>query len=321
MPRRRQVVLVALATLLVAGVSAAYTPDRPRAALEARYLASGGDMRLVDGTRLHVRDTGPRDAPAIVLLHGLGASLHTWDAWAARLDSSFRVVRLDLPGHGLSGPDVTGDYRDTRTHRLLAALLDTLGIARATVVGNSIGGRIAWSFAAAQPSRVERLVLVAPDGFASPGFEYDRAPEVPATFKLLRVALPKWTIRMQLAPAYGDASRLDEATLTRYHDLLLAPGNRAALLERLSQTVLTDPRARLRTIAAPVLLVWGSEDRLIPPRNAADYLAVLPRARRVVLQGLGHVPFEEAPDAALAAVRPFLDSLRVPASAVTPDRR
>ena len=310
MSRRRTLLLVA-AVALVATSAAAYTPDRPRAALEARYLAAPGDMRLVDGTRLHVRDTGPRDAPAIVLLHGLGASLHTWDAWAARLDSSFRVVRVDLPGHGLSGADYTGDYRDTRTHRLLAALLDTLGIARAALVGNSIGGRIAWSFAAAHPRRVDRLVLMAPDGFASPGFEYDRAPEVPATFRLLRVALPRWTIRMQLAPAYGDDARLADSTITRYHELLLAPGNRAALLERLSQTVLTDPRARLRTIAAPVLLVWWSEDRLIPPRNAADYLAVLPRARSVVLPGLGHVPFEEDPAASLAAVRPFLDSMRV----------
>lgn len=308
MPRR--LVLLVLGAVLIAGAWALHTPDRDRAVLERRYLASPGDVRVVDGTRLHVRDTGPRDAPALLLVHGLGSSLHTWEPWARALADSFRVVRIDLPGHGLSGPDARGDYRDERTHALLLALFDTLRIARATLVGNSIGGRIAWSFAARHPERVSGLVLVSPDGFASPGFEYGKAPDVPAAFGVMRWVLPKPLLRLNLEPAYGDPARIADSVMTRYHDLMLAPGNRAALLARMQQTVLTDPVARLRTITVPTLLVWGAKDGMIPPANARDYLRVMRDARAVTLPGLGHVPFEEGPVASLAAVRPFLDSLR-----------
>jgi alpha-beta hydrolase superfamily lysophospholipase len=75
-----------------------WTPDKPRSELEARYLAAPGDMLQVGPWRLHVRDSGPRDAPAVVMLHGFGASLHTWEAWAQALSATHRVIRLDLPG-------------------------------------------------------------------------------------------------------------------------------------------------------------------------------------------------------------------------------
>ncbi|WP_426052185.1 alpha/beta fold hydrolase [Brevundimonas sp. SL161] len=126
-----------------------------------------------------MRDTGPRDAPAVILLHGFGASLHTWEPWAGRLDDELRVIRLDLPGAGLSPPDPAGDYTDARATALLLALMDLLQIERASFVGHSVGGRIAWTMAAEHPDRVDRLVLISPDGFASPGFEYGQAPEVP----------------------------------------------------------------------------------------------------------------------------------------------
>jgi pimeloyl-ACP methyl ester carboxylesterase len=303
--RCRLIPLVVLA--LAASGAALYTPDRERAALEARYLAAPTDLRVVDGVRLHVRDEGPRDAEAVVLLHGLGASLHTWDPWAAALARDRRVIRLDLPGHGLTGPSPDGDYTDVRAHRLLAALLDSLRLGRVTVVGHSMGGRLAWSFAAERPERVARLVLIAPDGFASPGFEYDRPADVPAALGLMRWVLPAPLLRANLAPAYADPDRITEETFRRYQDLLLAPGNREAMLTRLRQTVLTDPAPRLARITAPTLVLWGEADGMIPVRNADDYARRMPHATVVRLPGLGHVPFEEAPAVALGPVRAFLD--------------
>ena len=163
-----------------------WTPDRDRASLEAQYLQSPADMVQVHGQRLHVRDTGPKDAPAILMIHGFGASLHTWEPWAQALSRTYRVVRFDLPGSGLSEPDPQGDYRDARTMDLLLALLDQRGIARAHVIGHSIGGRMAWTFAAQHPQRVERLVLLAPDGFAGPDRAYGQQPDVPAVMGLMR---------------------------------------------------------------------------------------------------------------------------------------
>lgn len=288
-----------------------WTPDRDRASLEALYLRSPADMIEVAGTRLDVRDSGPppgtNAAPAVILLHGFGSSLHTWEAWSAGLEADHRVIRFDLPGSGLSPPDTTGDYTDDRSMAVLLALMDRLGVAKASIVGNSIGGRIAWTFAAAHPERVDKLVLVSPDGFASPGFEYGRVPDVPVMVKAMRWVLPKPLVRMSLAPAYADPKALTDDLATRYYDLMRAPGVRDAMIARMQQSVRFDPVPRLESIQAPTLLLWGEQDQMIPFTNAADYMKALPHATLAPLPGVGHLPQEEAPERSLEIVRRFLD--------------
>lgn len=296
-----------LALLVVVGLWL-WTPDRDRATLESRYLAAPGDLIEVAGLTLHVRDSGPKDAPPIILLHGFGASLHTWEPWARLLSDRYRVIRFDFPGAGLSPADPTGDYSDQRSMQLLAALMDRMGVARATLVGNSMGGRIAWSFAARRPERVDRLVLISPDGFASPGFEYLKKTQVPASVKLMRYILPKPLLRMSLAPAYADPHVLTDELTDRYYELMLAPGARAAMIERMQQVVLSDPRPWLARISAPTLLLWGEQDRMIPFSNAADYLKGIPNVTLVALPGVGHLPQEEIPERSAAALRAFLES-------------
>lgn len=296
---------VTLATVLLGGCWL-YTPDKPRAVLEQLYLRQASDMLDVASTQLHVRDDGPKDAPVIILLHGFGSSLHTFEPWAEALKADYRVVRLDLPGSGLSPPDPTGDYTDARSIALILVLMDDLGIETATLVGNSIGGRIAWNMAVDHPERVSKLVLISPDGFASPGFAYGEAADVPTVMKAMRFTLPKSAIRPNLAASYGDPGLLTEATVKRYHDLMLAPGGRGALLKRMEQTVLTDPATRLPQIKAPVLLLWGRKDRLIPFSNSADYTKLLADSRLVAFKDLGHVPMEEDPAQSLAPLKAFL---------------
>ncbi len=278
---------------LLAGVAYwLWTPDKPRAELEAKYLAPDCRYRAVAGLNVYLCDSGPRAAPAVILLHGFGSSLQTWDAWAKLLETDHRVIRFDLPGSGLTGADPTGDYRDSRSIAVLGALMRSLGVDRASLIGNSIGGRIAWKFAAEQPGKVDRLVLISPDGFASPGFEYGKPPQVPVI----------------LVPAYGNPAALSDPVVTRYYDLMLAPGVRGAMIARMQQTVLEDPKPFLRRIQAPTLLLWGEKDGMIPYTNAADYLRELPHAKLAPLPGLGHVPQEEEPAKAMIPVRAFLTS-------------
>ena len=292
--------------VLVLAAFLLWTPDENRTSLEAKYLQSPSDLVTVAGTRLDVRDSGPKDAPAIVLIHGFGSSLLTWDAWIPQLATNHRVVRFDLPGSGLSDPDATGDYSDERSMALLIALMDRLAIARATVVGNSMGGRIAWTFAAAHPERVDRLVLISPDGFAAPGFEYGVVPKAGMTSEAMRFVLPKALVKMALKPAYADPAALTDARLDRYYDLIRAPGARRALIARWEQSVRFDPTERLRSIRAPTLILWGEEDHVIPFANAADYARDIPGAELVPLPGVGHLPQEEAPAVSLAALERFL---------------
>ncbi len=293
---------IALATAL----AWLWTPDKSRPELEAKYLNSNSDIMSVAGHKLHVRDSGSKASPTVILLHGLGSSLHTWELWAQALTPAFRVVRYDLSGSGLSEPDPLSDYGDTRSLDVLLALMDTLKIGKASLIGNSIGGRLAWKFAAKHPERVEKLVLISPDGYESPGFEYGKRPHVPAIMKLMKYVLPKSILRTNLAPAYGDAARLSDETVTRYYDMMLAPGSRGALIARMEQTVLSPPEPFLEGIEAPTLLVWGDKDAMIPIANAAEYQKHIRNAALVTLTGLGHVPHEEAPNTSLPAVQAFL---------------
>lgn len=290
----------------------AYAPDLSRRELEEKYLRAPTEMMTISApgqapVRLHVRDDGPRTGPALIMLHGFGSSLHTYEAWARALQDDFRVVRFDLPGSGLSPPDPSGDYTDMRSIEIILALMDTLDIARASLIGNSIGGRIGWTMAATHPAHVEKLVLISPDGFASPGFEYGDPPKASPLLEAMRFFLPRALLRANIAPGYGDPAALSDETVTRYHDLMRAPGGRGALLERMRQTVLVEPEPLLRVIQAPVLLVWGEKDALIPFSNAADYARALPDSRLASFPDLGHVPQEEAPDLSLRPVRAFLE--------------
>ena len=300
------IVLICVGVLFTTALFWLWTPDKDRAVLERQYMNTPSDMIDVAGTRLHVRDSGPKTAPAVIFLHGFGASLHTWEPWANALAKDMRVIRIDLPGSGLSLPDPTGDYTDKRSLQIIHALMDKLGLTRASLVGNSIGGRIAWTFAGTYPARVDKLVLVSPDGYASPGFEYGKTPEVPMMVKLMSVALPKPLLTMSLQPAYAKPETMTDELATRYHDMMLAPGSRGALLARMAQTVLVDPVPILQKITAPTLLVWGEQDGMIPFANSNDYLKAMAGSQRVSFKGVGHLPHEEAPEASIGPVRGFL---------------
>lgn len=299
-------ILIPLLVILIGLGIWLYDPDKPRAALEARYAPAPSQFIEVAGLRVHMRDTGPRDAPALLLLHGFGASLHTWEDWAGLLETRYRVIRIDLPGFGLTGADPTGDYSDARANTVLAALLDRLELPRATLIGNSMGGRIAWRFAVAEPARVERLVLIAPDGFASPGIAYDTPVALPAIMRVLPYSLPRVMLRGTLDPSYAQPRRLSDAVAERYRDMMLAPGVRHAILARMEQHILPDPVPMLQGLTMPVLLMWGAQDRLIPVANAQDYLAAIPHASLATLPTLGHVPFEEDPTLSLPPLLAFL---------------
>ncbi|MBB4198238.1 pimeloyl-ACP methyl ester carboxylesterase [Rhodoblastus sphagnicola] len=284
-----------------------YTPDKPRAQLEADYATPPSKFVWAGGMRLHVRETGPAAGPAVIMLHGFGSSLFTWEAWSAGLSDAYRVIRFDLPGFGLTGPDPTGDYSDARGLQVLTALMEVLSVETAALIGNSLGGKWAWMFAAENPRCVSKLILVAPDGFATSLFRYGQKNKAPLVARLLPYALPNFLVRRILAAAFGDPAALTNAMIERYRDMMRAPGNRGATLARMEQIDVERPDALLAAIKAPTLLVWGDKDMLIPIGNLSHYLALIPGGRSVVFPDLGHLPQEEAPVQSLAPVRAFLD--------------
>ncbi len=299
--------VIFLAALLIAlSLWLAWTPDLPRERLLHNYAVSGTSQVVAGEQPYFLQDTGPRDAPTMVLLHGFGASLQTWDAWSAELDKQWRVVRIDVPAFGLTGPAVNNDYSDAADVARLAALLDHLGLQQVVLGGHSMGGRIAWNFAATHPERVSHLVLVSPDGFPDPRAASEFTYQVSPWLGLMRYSLPAWALKMAVAPAYADASKPSSATLQRYQDMMRAPGVRAALIERMRQSRNSDPVPRLQSLGMPVLLVWGEKDAFIPISNAQDYLKAIPQARLATIPQAGHVVHEEAPLLSVQAVKAFL---------------
>ncbi len=296
-----------IAFLLALSVWLAWTPDKTEQVLMQSYSRPGTVRLMVQQQPVFVQDSGPREAPVVLLLHGFGASLQAWDDWAPALEKNLRVLRIDIPGFGLSGPAVNQDYSDAADVARVIAVMDQLGVQQVIVTGHSMGGRIAWNLAAAHPERVSQLVLLSPDGFPDPNAKSDKTYEVPALLGLLPYSLPKWALRMGgVAPAFADDSQLTPQMMQRYHDMMLAPGVRTALLERMRQTRNSDPVARLQSITVPTLLIWGEKDAFIPVGNAQDYLKAMPQARLVTLPGVGHVLHEEAPQASVQVVLDFL---------------
>jgi pimeloyl-ACP methyl ester carboxylesterase len=285
-----------------------WTPDLDRAELEKRYAASSLQTIDIDGLKVHYKETGPLGAPALLLLHGFGSSLQAWDDWSVKLEQKYRVIRLDLPGFGLTGASPDHDYSEEKDLTILTHFADKLGLDKFSVIGHSMGGKMAWSLAAAQPDRVQALVLMAPDGFPETKDIGTKPYEVPAIMGVIQYFLPKYLVRKSIEPAFAEADALNDALVNRYFDMLRAPGVRGAILERSNQTIYTDPVSRLKAIKAPTLLIWGEQDQMIPSTNAQSYANVLSNSTTVLVPKLGHLLQEEQPEKGLKSVMQFLDS-------------
>ena len=296
------------AALLALVLYGLWTPDLERAELEKRHVASSPQMIEVDGLKVHYKETGPQGAPALLLLHGFGSSLQAWDDWSESLEKKYKVIRLDLPGFGLTGASPDNDYSEEKDLAILTHFADKLGLDKFSVIGHSMGGKMAWSLAASQPERVQALVLMAPDGFPEAKDIGTKPYEVPAVMGLIKYALPKYLVRKSIEPAFSDAEALNDALVNRYYDMLRAPGVRGAILDRSNQTIYTDPVPRLKTIKAPTLLIWGEQDQMIPNTNAQSYANVLLNSTTVIVPKLGHLLQEEQPEKGLTSVMQFLDT-------------
>lgn len=300
--------------LAAAYVALIWAPDRSVEELAGRWAPPPSSFVELEGMRVHLRDEGPRQDPVpIVLLHGTSASLHTWDGWAAVLSQRRRVIRLDLPGFGLTGPFPDNNYTVEHYVTFLGELLARLSLERVVLAGNSFGGRIAWRVALADPDRVDSLILIDAAGYPSTassiplGFRLARTPGVR---HLMEHVLPRSVVEKSIRNVYGDPSKVTPELVDRYYELTLRAGNRAALRERFVQAANGPDAARIREVTRPALLIWGALDRLIPADHAERFRADLPSSEVIIFPDLGHVPQEEDPARTVAAAERFLEARR-----------
>ncbi len=289
-----------------------WQPDQPVEVLIDKWAQPPSTFVELDGMDVHLRDEGPRDDPLpIVLLHGTGASLHTWDGWVDVLSQERRVIRFDLPGFGLTGPNADGNYGVDRYAEFVVAVLDKLGVDRAVVAGNSLGGNIAWAMAVWYPSRVDKLVLLNATG-------YDFKPEVvpigftlariPVVRNMIRNVMPRDAVRSSIESVYGDPSRVTPELVDLYFDMSTREGNRTALMQRLTQLEGGAIAHLIKEVSQPTLVLWGRKDRLVPVINAERFDADIAGSELLIWEDLGHVPHEEDPARTVQAVQAFLEA-------------
>ena len=283
------------------------TPDTDPKAMIAKYGAPPSKfLKLGDGQIVHMRDEGPADAPVLVLLHGSNADLHTWDAWTEAMKDHRRVVRLDLPGFGLTGPAPDGDYRAVRLARVASAFLDHLQIPQADVAGNSLGGRVAAELVLAHPQQVRRLILLDAAGLTGhtppPIFRF---AQIPVLNKLLTLISPRFLVRGNVEQVYGDPNLVTDELVDRYQAILLREGNRQAFVDRAMQLAEDDGKL-LRKIGSPTLILWGRHDRWIPVEQAENFRKKLLLPQVKIYENAGHIPHEEIPAESLEDALKFL---------------
>ncbi len=266
--------------------------DIPAAELEARYLDESSRFLNVDGLRIHYRDQG--DGPPLVLIHANFSNLIDWDPVVAELVDSHRVIRFDMPSHGLTGPDPSGDYSLARTVEITERFVDALGLERFSIGGTSLGGTVSLHYSSRHPERIEQLVLLSPG--ALEGREQARRG-VPDSARVLEIILPRALPEFMLRSAWGRTSEVPESMIDRWHDMWLREGQRAAQLDRLSQYDSGDLEGIAGDIKAPTLLLWGEANpqaRVEQAYELEEMLTGVDSLRLVIYPGVGHMAYQEA---------------------------
>jgi pimeloyl-ACP methyl ester carboxylesterase len=313
--------ILGIGLLLLAIAYFFYVPDIAPEALNEKYGIKPSHYIEVNGMDVHYRVEGPAaDTIPLVLLHGTSSSLFTWDTWTELLKDKHRVIRLDLPGFGLTGPHPEDDYRVETYLEFLQSFLAKLEVKQCIIVGNSLGGEIAWRYVLENPREVQKLILIGAAGYP---VDIESLPlhKLPLSYVWLHIpwlrdlsvhfSTPR-LIHQSLEYLYGDPDKVSKETVELYFDMARRKGNRDALVNRMEKFGRVSPLEQIPSIQTPTLIMWGGNDRLIPMENAWRFHRNLPNSILAIFAEAGHMPMEEIPYKSAEEAEKFLS--RFPAT-------
>lgn len=274
--------------------------DKPVKELTPLYTNTASQFMPVLGMEVHYRDEGVvTDSVPLILLHGMSSSLNTWDSVATLLSAKRRVISLDLPGFGLTGPSPENTYNFDYYSMFIDSFTSRLALNKFILVGNSMGGAIAWNYSLHNPKQLSKLILIDAAGYpkkdesGSLGF---KIAAMPVINNLLLFITPKALIRKSLESVYYDQARVTDAQVTRFHDIAIREGNRSAALQIFKGSFgTTKNKGDIRQVQTPTLVLWGDKDNLISVENAKRFNQDIKDSKVEIYPNVGHVPMEEVP--------------------------
>ena len=266
------------------------------------------DSKFMDlyGIKIHYTDQGNGDV--ILLLHGVLSSLHTFNNWANKLSESHRVIRVDLPGFGLTGPWTDNEYSINRYTEFVKEFMDKLGINKFHIAGSSLGGWIAWEFAVAMEHRIDKMILINSAGYLNQGkypwpFIIAKTPVLNQIFNFQLV--PKFVARKILKEVIYDSRIISDELVNRYYDLSQRKGNMRAF-KTIANLPFKQNTDALKKISTPTLLLWGDNDAWISSKDVDSFKNDLQNAKAIIYKEVGHIPMEEIPEKSCKDALDFL---------------
>ncbi|MFY9178715.1 MAG: alpha/beta hydrolase [Venatoribacter sp.] len=285
----------------------------PLEELQARHEYPESKYLEIQGLKIHYRDvnrTGDPNAKVIIMLHGIFSSLHTWETWTDIISPYYRVISIDSPNFGLTGPHPLGMHTYLYSD-YLNEFTKALGLEKVMLAGNSLGGWMSWEFAGRFPEKVEKIILLDSAGF------FFVPPMILVSIGLptggwfaSRMVVPRKIFSKIVGTTYFDSKKLSKVAKDRYYDLYMRAGNRDAAAEvlRFIRNKGGFKKGLMNNIKCPVLIMWGKNDAWIPPAHVELFKKALPQAEVIMYDNCGHLPMEEAAEQSAADALAFFNA-------------
>jgi pimeloyl-ACP methyl ester carboxylesterase len=300
--------------------------EMPIEDLNRLYANEESQWMDINGMRIHYRDEGDPNGQPIVLIHGILSSLHTWEQWHLGLTNiglkdseltnkglakTYRIISLDVPGFGLTGgPDNPDDFSEDLLHDSFSQFINQLQLDDFILAGNSLGGYISAHYAANNPDKVKKLILIDPAGAPQDLPFILRLASMPGINSLAANVFPPFIVAMGVKDVYGDQERITKANMDRYIHLSLRPGAKQAYantIAMLDEKNSKQEPLNFAKITAPTLLMWGEKDIWVPVALSEQWLTNIPGSTLITYPDAGHVPMEEIPQQTLQDALTFIN--------------
>lgn len=321
------IILGPIVLLFVTVLALFYRNDLTRDELSEYINEESRFADLPMGASTHYRDQGNPSGPAIVLVHGGYGSLHNWEFWVPYLQRDYRIVTMDLPGHGLTGRVAGDDYTRANMVRLVHELVTELGIGSFVLGGHSMGGGVALAYALKYPEKVKSLILVGPEGIPPEGgydiegafFENDadqagdlEDKSLTLIEKLFTKFGAPWAAKAALQSIVANPDSVTPEMSRQFGRILLHEGNRRAIVLMFRQAAIAmdwqeDLIPFLHEITQPALLLFGHQDTLVPPEVGERAHRLLANSDLKLYEDVGHLIQMEVPEQSAMDVLRFLE--------------